>query len=63
MLEEKKIKLQEVLKNQPYDGIKADIFSLGQILFNIVTAHFGFTSSASTNAFYKLIRLRNFELY
>ena len=63
MLEEKKIKLQEVLKNQPYDGIKADIFSLGQILFNIVTAHFGFTSSASNNAFYKLIRLRNFEHY
>ena len=63
MLEEKKIKLQEVLKNQPYDGIKADIFSLGQILFNIVTAHFGFTSSASNNEFYKLIRLRNFELY
>ena len=56
-------KAPEVLKNQPYDGIKADIFSLGQILFNIVTAHFGFTSSASNNAFYKLIRLRNFELY
>jgi len=56
-------KAPEVLKNQPYDGIKADIFSLGQILFNIVTGCNGFYEAKPDDKFYRHIFVQNFEKY
>ena len=35
----------EILLHKPYNGIKADIFSLGQILFNLVTGYLGFNNA------------------
>ena len=35
----------EILQSVPYDGFKADIFSLGQLLFKIVNKILGFNSS------------------
>ena len=32
----------EMFENHPYDGFKADIFSLGQLLFKIVNQILGF---------------------
>ena len=46
----------EIIENRPYDGIKADIFSLGQLLFNLVNNMFGFISSRSNDHYYSLIR-------
>ena len=53
----------EVLANQPYDGILADIFSLGQLLFNLVTGQFGFKSSTPNDDFYGLIMAQNLDHY
>ena len=53
----------EVLANQPYDGILADIFSLGQLLFNLVAGQFGFHSSAPNDQLYGLIMAQNFAQY
>ena len=39
----------EILLNQPYNGITADIFSLGQILFNLVTGKKGGFNAANDN--------------
>ena len=53
----------EVLANQPYDGILADIFSLGQLLFILVTGQFGFKSSTPNDHFYGLIMAQNLDHY
>ena len=53
----------EVLANQPYDGILADIFSLGQLLFILVTGQFGFKSSTPNDHFYGLIMAQNLNHY
>ena len=53
----------EVLANQPYNGIKADIFSLGQLLINLVTGKFGFGSPSKTDRYYRLIIAQNFDNY
>jgi len=53
----------EVLANQPYDGILADIFSLGQLLFNLVAGQFGFHSATPNDQFYGLIMAQNFAQY
>ena len=53
----------EILLNQPYDGIKCDIFSLGQLLFNLVTQIFGFQSAREDDQHYTLIRQQNYAVY
>ena len=53
----------EILLNQPYDGIKYDIFSLGQLLFNLVTQIFGFQSAREDDQHYTLIRQQNYAEY
>ena len=40
---------------EPYKGIDADIFSLGVVLFNLVTGNFGFGIAIQKDAFYNLI--------
>ena len=53
----------EINLNQPYNGIKCDIFSLGQLLFNLVTGRYRFKSARNDDPFYTLIRLQNYAVY
>ena len=53
----------EILLNQPYNGITADIFSLGQILFNLVTGLYGFHAARPNDQFYNLIIQQNIAQY
>ena len=53
----------EILRHQPYDGFKADIFSLGQLLFNLVTRMVGFHSSNDNDQFYTFIRNHQINAY
>ena len=48
----------EILANRKYDGKKADIFSLGQLLFNIVTGIRGFESATISDHYYRYIILK-----
>ena len=45
----------EMLENKEYNGIQSDIFSLGVILFNIVSGSYGFKSSRTDDKYYKFI--------
>ena len=45
----------EILLNQPYNGIQSDIFSLGQLLFVLVTGQLGFKHANQNDNFYRLI--------
>ena len=56
-------KAPEVYKKQSYDGEKADIFSLGVILFNLRTAKFGFQEAKENDDLYKYIKKGNSKLY
>ena len=56
-------KAPEILLNQPYNGINADIFSLGQILFNLVTGLYGFHAANENDQFYNLIIQQNIAQY
>lgn len=60
----------EILEGKPYDGTKADIFSIGAILFVLMTKNFGFveakvnnTSSNVKNLLYKLIKTKQHDKY
>ena len=53
----------EILENHPYDGYKADIFSLGQLLFILVTDMFGFKSSNPKDYLYSLIINKQLDKY
>ena len=53
----------EILARHPYNGFKSDIFSLGQLLFNLVNGIFGFDSARNTDIYYNLIMLRNYDGY
>ena len=46
----------QMFNNQPYNGSKADIFSLGVILFNLVTGRFGFNKADNHDPNYQFIR-------
>ena len=53
----------EIIKRIPYDGIKADIFSLGVILFALVFGKFAFEKPLSNDSNYKYIMNNNDELF
>ena len=53
----------EVLSNQPYDGIRADIFSLGKFLFILVAGIPGFNFASSEDIYYKLIIKQHLDHY
>ena len=45
----------EIKEGKVYDGAKADIFSLGVMLFTMVQGHFPFTEASSSEYYYRLI--------
>ena len=53
----------EILAHHQYDGIKADIFSLGQLLFNLVTRLLGFNSATEADPLYKKIVEKKYDEY
>ena len=60
----------EILEGKSYDGTKADIFSIGAILFVLMTKNFGFVeakvnniSSNVRNSLYKLIKTKQHDKY
>ena len=42
----------EILLNVPYNGIKCDIFSLGQLLIFMSTGYYGFKTSQKEDKYY-----------
>ena len=53
----------EVLRNKPYDGFKADIFSLGVVLITLTTCKIGFFEGSKNDPFYRLIALKHINKY
>ena len=53
----------EMYESRPYDGIKADIFSLGVILLNIVMCNIGFFHAYKSDHFYKYIIKKKYDDY
>jgi serine/threonine protein kinase len=53
----------EILRNKPYDGFKADIFSLGVVLLTLTTCKIGFVESTKFDPYYRLIMTKHFEKY
>ena len=53
----------EIFKNKYYDGVKIDIFSLGVILFDIVTGLVGFREAKYNDPFYKYIKEKNYNQF
>ena len=53
----------EIFANQPYNGFKYDIFSLGQLLFYLVVGRFGFQSSRDNDNHYTLIRTHQYDAF
>ena len=53
----------ELFADKPYNGIMYDIFSLGQLLFCLVTGIFGFNSSQKNDEYYSQIMKKNYVAY
>ena len=53
----------EIFLNQPYDGFKADIFSLGVVLLNLTTCKIGFKNATKSDPYYIYIILKNYPGY
>ena len=53
----------EILIHRPYDGFKADIFSLGVVLLTLVTCKFGFKRATINDKFYRLIMTKKYGKY
>ena len=53
----------EILRHEPYSGIKCDIFSLGVILFTLMIHKFGFIKAVRSDKYYNLIRKKKFNQY
>ena len=53
----------EIFANQPYNGFKYDIFSLGQLLFMLVIGNFGFNSSKNNDIYYARIINHQYDEY
>ena len=63
----KEYKCPEIWEEKEYSGEKADIFSLGVVLFNLVTGRIGFQTSKTDDEIYNLIiegeKNRTYENY
>ena len=53
----------EILQHRPYDGFKADIFSLGVVLITLVTCKMGFKEATKRDPYYRLIMTNHFVQY
>ena len=53
----------EILMEMPYDGEKADIFSLGVILFNLRTCKYGFINASIDDSYYKFVKKKKINTY
>ena len=53
----------QIINRQVYNGFKADIFSLGIILFTLVTNRIPFFKASKDDKYYRLIFLRKFNNY
>ena len=53
----------EIYKQRLYDGVKIDIFSLGVILFNLVTGKYGFEEAKVKDKLYRLIMLKHYDIF
>ena len=53
----------EILLEQPYDGFKADIFSLGVLLLTLVSCKFGFIEAKLSDNYYIYIIAKKYEGY
>ena len=53
----------EILDKKPYDGYKADIFSLGVILLALVTGKLVFKEATKIDKLYKLIMIKHYRHY
>ena len=51
----------EIVLRKPYNGQKADIFSLGQLLFFLVNKIFGFNRPTEDDNTYKFIKLKQYH--
>ena len=52
----------EIFLNRPYKGIKADVFSLGVVLLNLVTCKIGFIQAIRKDKYYKNILKKEFGI-
>ena len=53
----------EMWLRKPYDGFKADIFSLGVVLITLTTCKIGFKTSTRYDHYYKYIMVKKFDKY
>lgn len=53
----------EILLHKPYDGIKADTFSMGVLLFTLVTCKIGFFEATRKDPYYRLIMTKFYKNY
>ena len=53
----------EILLHKPYDGFKADIFSLGVVLLTLVTCKIGFQEATKRDPYYRLIMTKHYGQY
>ena len=53
----------EILYHQPYDGCKADIFSLGVILLTLLNCNVGFHKAKGCDRYYKNIITKRYNIY
>ena len=53
----------QIIAHQTYNGFKADIFSLGALLFNLLTGMKGFLLARVEDIYYGLISTQNFNEY
>ena len=52
-----------ILRNKPYDGFKADIFSLGVVLLTLTTCKIGFVEATKMDPYYRLIMTKHYDRY
>lgn len=53
----------EILHKQPYLGAPADVFSLGAVLFTLVTGRMGFNKAIKADPFYRYIWGKDYTTY
>ena len=53
----------EMFYHKPYNGVKADIFSLGVVLINLVTCKIGFVQAIKKDKYYKYIIVKKYTRY